>query len=405
MNDKVHTVEQVQSGGAIALQHDRDIAMAQEVLSPFSSMVSFTATKKMAEILIGSELVPTKYRQNLGDCMIALGIASRMGADPIMVMQNLYVVHGTPAWSGQFVIACINQSGHFLEPLRFIEVGTKGKDDWGYYAETTGKAGNKIKGPTITMALAIAEGWVPTKDPKTGKLRRNQKGKILGNPKWLSMPEMMLRYRAGSWFGRTECPEVLMGFQSRSEVDDANVLTIDPDTGEIIDPAKDKRPGTKFVDLAAVVEVPQVTVTAETIKPVDHADLGPGFSGEDEKKPQGETLRGPPAQQAPPEMTQAEGDRNTLLQDQGYYEDSGRFFNAKGDLWNPTIHATSKETQGPVINTDGSFRARRGVVKVPAEGEAPTPAAQQRVVEDDPIPDNPNHPGQQPVVDDDGGWD
>ncbi len=393
MNDKVHTVKQVQSGGAIALQHDREIAMAQEVLSPFSSMVSFTATKAMAEILIGSKLVPDAYRQNLGDCMIALGIASRMGADPIMVMQNLYVVHGQPAWSGQFVIACINQSGHFQEPLRFVEVGTKGKDDWGYYAETTGKAGNLIKGPTIDIALAKGEGWIPTKDPKTGKLRRSPQGKILGNTKWLSMPEMMLRYRAGSWFGRTECPEVLMGFRSRDDVNDMNVLTIDPDTGEVLDPSEG-RPETKFVDIAAVVEVPKVTITDVPDKPTNKAKLGPAPQQQPkgEKQPQGD-------KQTQPEMTQAEGDRNTLLQDQGYYQDGERYFNAKGDLWNPTIHATSKETDGPVINADGSFRARRGVAKTP-----PPPAAAQPVV--DPIPDNPNHPGQQQQpVDDDGGWD
>lgn len=53
----------------------------------------------------------------------------------------------------------------------------------------------------------------------------------------------------------------------------------------------------------------------------------------------------------------------------GYYEDpQGNFVNKDGEVWNPEVHATSREDQGPVINSDGSFRARRGTAKeAPAE--------------------------------------
>ena len=37
--------------------------------------------------------------------LIAQNMARRMGADLLMVMQNLYVVHGRPGWSAQFLIA------------------------------------------------------------------------------------------------------------------------------------------------------------------------------------------------------------------------------------------------------------------------------------------------------------
>ena len=45
-------------------------------------------------------------------------MASRMGADPLLIMQNLHVIEGRPSWSSQFVIASINQCGRF-SPLRF----------------------------------------------------------------------------------------------------------------------------------------------------------------------------------------------------------------------------------------------------------------------------------------------
>ena len=54
----------------------------------------------------------------LSNCVVALNMANRIGADPLMVMQNLYVVEGRPAWSSQFIISAINASGKF-SPLRF----------------------------------------------------------------------------------------------------------------------------------------------------------------------------------------------------------------------------------------------------------------------------------------------
>jgi hypothetical protein len=372
MNDETKTLGEIRSGGAIAVQKDREIAMAQEFLSPFSSMVAFTAAQKMGELLAGSRLVPRRFQgaDRIGDCVIALNMANRMNADPVMVMQNLYVVHETPAWSGQFVIAAINQSGLFAEPLRFEEVGTKGQDDWGFYAEATSRGtGNVVKGPTITIGLAKAEGWYEK------------------NVKWKNIPEMMLRYRAGSWFGRTECPEILMGFATREEIRD--VVTIDAATGEVLsnpfNEEDDKpTPVGKVVDMAADLKVPSVTAKVETGKA--EPEKKPVVKKEKPEKPE------KPEKEAQPEMTNAEADRMTQLQDQGYYEDSGRYFNANGDLWDPNKHATAKESGGPIVNADGSFRARRGG---PVEKEP----------ENDPIPDNPDHEGQQQQPDDDlGDW-
>src|SRR5690606_17893725 len=54
----------------------------------------------------------------LANSVVALNMAQRMGADPLMVMQNLYIVEGRPSWSSQWIIAAINSCGRF-SPLRF----------------------------------------------------------------------------------------------------------------------------------------------------------------------------------------------------------------------------------------------------------------------------------------------
>src|SRR5665648_1164785 len=60
----------------------------------FSNSISFEFTQRAASLLSKSTIVPKDYQNNIPNCVIALNMASRMGADPLMVMQNLYIVYG-----------------------------------------------------------------------------------------------------------------------------------------------------------------------------------------------------------------------------------------------------------------------------------------------------------------------
>lgn len=158
--------------------------------------------QRVAKMFASSPLVPQIYQgeRGIGSCVIALNMAQRMSADPLMVMQNLYVVHGRPSWSAQFLIACFNQTGRF-SPVRYDFQGTEGKDDWGCRAYSTDlETGEKVTGPLITISLAKKEGWFDKKGSK-----------------WQTMPEMMLRYRAAAWMVRTIAPEIAMGLPTQEE--------------------------------------------------------------------------------------------------------------------------------------------------------------------------------------------
>lgn len=169
----------------------------------FSSIQAFESACRMAKPLAASNLVPTVYQDNLGDCIIALEMAQRMGANPLSVMQNLHIIHGRPSWSSAFVIAAINTCGRF-EPLRF-EIEGEG-EDLGCVAWTRDKRdGERRDSPRITMAMAKAEGWISRKGSK-----------------WQTMPELMLRYRSAAFFGRLYAPEILMGMQTMEEVVDVS---------------------------------------------------------------------------------------------------------------------------------------------------------------------------------------
>lgn len=198
------------------------LAKIQEDITPavnvgFDTLKGFEAMQRMANLFSASSIVPEIYRSkgdkdytSRGNCVIALDMALRMGANPLMVMQNLYVVHGRPAWSAQFLIATLNQSGKF-SALRYEFQGKEGQDDWGCRAVATELATKeRLVGPLITISLSKKEGWY-------GK----------NGSKWQSMPELMLRYRAASWFVRAYAPEIAMGLQTVEEVRDA-VITVEP---------------------------------------------------------------------------------------------------------------------------------------------------------------------------------
>jgi hypothetical protein len=131
-------------------------------------------------------------------------------ADALMVMQNLYIVHGRPGWSAQFLIATFNQCGRF-SALRYEFFGTKGKDDWGCRAWAIEKdTGEKIVGADIDIALAKKEGWYS----KSGS-------------KWQSMPQQMLMYRSAAWLVRAYAPEIAMGLPTADEL--ADVIDVNAD--------------------------------------------------------------------------------------------------------------------------------------------------------------------------------
>jgi hypothetical protein len=181
----------------------REQPQTQPVAMGFSNSQSFELVQRAARLLAASTLVPKEYTQNLPNCVVALNMAQRIGADPLMVMQNLYVVHGRPGWSAQFLIASFNQCGRF-SAIRYIWSGTEGKDDWSCQAWAVEKeTGEKITGPVISIALAKKEGW----DAKNGS-------------KWKTIPQLMLMYRAAAWLVRTHAPEIAMGLQTAEELHD-----------------------------------------------------------------------------------------------------------------------------------------------------------------------------------------
>ena len=185
--------------------------MSTESLTFHQETAEFELSQRQAKLLASSTLVPKEFQGNMSNCAIGLNIAKRLGADPFMVIQNIDIIHGRPSFRATFLIAMVNAAGRF-EPLQFRMDGTEGKPDRSCVAWTKSKAdGATLEGPKITLEMAKAEGW----STKNGS-------------KWLTMPELMLRYRAAAFFARLYAPDITLGMMTAEEVADTVERDVTP---------------------------------------------------------------------------------------------------------------------------------------------------------------------------------
>jgi hypothetical protein len=165
----------------------------------------FELAQRKANVYAKSSLVPKEYQNNIGNVLIAENMAKRMGADTLMVMQNLYIVYNRPGWSAQFLIATFNTCGRF-SAIKYKFSGTPGADDWGCVAfAKEHDTGEVIEGTRVTIKMSKDEGWYQ----KSGS-------------KWKTMPEQMMRYRAATFLIRSTAPEIGMGLLTREELEDTH---------------------------------------------------------------------------------------------------------------------------------------------------------------------------------------
>jgi len=184
----------------IKTDNDKSIKVTERVEIQ-REVMGFEKLMEMANMLSKSTIIPITYQNRPENVFIALDMASRMGISPMVVMQNLYIIQGKPSFSGSAMASMLRASKEFTNvELNFS--GTPNTDSWGAFI-TAERRGKVIKGATVTIAVAKKEGWLA----KNGS-------------KWLTMPELMLGYRAYAWFVRTHSPELLMGMQVSEEVED-----------------------------------------------------------------------------------------------------------------------------------------------------------------------------------------
>lgn len=241
------------------------VAQPTQVGFNFFDQVQFDTMQRVCKLFASSELVPDMYKASdknpmdkaMANCMIAIEIAQRIGASPLMVMQNMVPIYGKPSWSSKFLVATVNTCGRF-NPLqyRFTEKGMLGMVDYTEYvwdnatrskravlkqfdgkkimdiecvAYTTAKGSDKVlESSPVSVRLAIQEGWYT----KNGS-------------KWQTMTRQMLMYRAASFWTSAYAPELSMGMKTVEEYQDIQ----DVDYQGIITPEEERKQNANAVQI------------------------------------------------------------------------------------------------------------------------------------------------------------
>lgn len=215
---------------------DNKLAVANTAQVPALNIMTgegFEHAQRVLKAICSSNLVPETFRNNIANGLIAYELAQRTGYGIFTVMQNTHVIEGRPGWKSEFIAASINGCGIFdsLE-YEYTDLGEIDAD----YSVWTGPKGNRQKelkkvrvqniecrayarkkatnkvvyGPRVSIKMAVEEGWY-------GK----------DGSKWKTMPELMLAYRAATFFGRLHVPHLLNGVRPADELEDIDHVELE----------------------------------------------------------------------------------------------------------------------------------------------------------------------------------
>ena len=202
------------------------------------------AMMALAQNLSEATIIPETFQGKPANVLIALNMAQRLNADPLMVMQNMYIVYGNPSWSSKFLISCFNTCGRFSS-IKYEFFGTPGQDDYGCRAWATEYAtGERVQGIDVTIGMAKAETWMSKKGSK-----------------WQTMPQLMLQYRAATFLIRTVAPEISMGLQSSEELEDTHEVKFAQ--GFVAQAAALKSEAAAITERAQTIDVPVPAMEAQ----------------------------------------------------------------------------------------------------------------------------------------------
>lgn len=246
--------------GALIFTHDAQI----------NTVDMFDQNKMKGALLIAdkfstSSLIPMHYQQRPDNVLVAMYRSTRLGMDVFAYMETTYPVNGRLGHEAKFIVSLINNSGKFKTPLLYkLDGEIKRNEDGTVSPSSTRKCkayavlketGDEVS-QEVDIAMAFFEGW--TKKPGQDKTVKSNK--------WHTMPDVMLQYRAAKFFGNMYCPELVMGLNTREELEDiSDAEVIDetetgrdifekgepvdtaPDT--VLDPAKEVKQAASQTDL------------------------------------------------------------------------------------------------------------------------------------------------------------
>lgn len=278
---------------------------------------------KLAGQLVRTSMVPKRFFGKQGDATAAILYGSELGLNPIQALQRVVPIHGMPSLEARTMVGLLKAKGFGFRTVRqsdeVVEVwgweptsprifGTDPDDKLHY-----GKRINPDSESTWTIGRAKQAGYVPTptvadpnplNDDDWLSVEKFWDGKkkvsVLGNMKYITDPQAMLKAKCQAEVCREMAPDVLMGIgYSREELESEDQRRFDDDRPE-------RAPANKVTeDEIFAEEVPLDTENTgpATDNPTPAADQADEAQTEPEPAPAPDTTEQPAGDAETPTQT------------------------------------------------------------------------------------------------------
>lgn len=227
---------------------------------------------KLAGQLVQTTMVPKRFFKKQGDATAAILYGAELGLNPIQSLQRVIPIHGMPSLEARTMVGLLKAQGY--------RVRTTAQSD-----ELVTVEGESPDGETYTSTWTIARaklaGYVPTPvvpdaDPnneshwltttKSGDW--GSKTSIVGNMKYITDPQTMLKAKAQAETCRELAPDVLMGISySREELESEDQRQFDRDADQ---PRVTREVAIDDILTAEEVPIPTPTSTEDPANPTDN---------------------------------------------------------------------------------------------------------------------------------------
>lgn len=140
-----------------------------------------------ASVLADANMIPKAFQKSPANIFVAIEYGNALGIAPIVALNEINVINGTPSLSASMMASLARSAGH--------RVRTKNEDDGSAVCEII-----RADDPEFTHRSV----WSEKKAKEAG---------LWGKGHWAKDPATMLRWRAISECVRLACPEVLGGLK------------------------------------------------------------------------------------------------------------------------------------------------------------------------------------------------
>lgn len=178
----------------------------------YADPLAFGHWQRVAKLFAESALIPEHLRGKVADVTIGIALSRRLRIDPLLVLQNLYVVKGTPGWKTSFLVALANAAGWDLDwevqPLQPERMKWKRK---------TREGEVQVEAPNLRVRVTMRRGGL-VKVGMWVSLEQAIAAKWADNEQYVHSTELMLGWRAAAFAIRRFDPNLLLGLYTVEEL-------------------------------------------------------------------------------------------------------------------------------------------------------------------------------------------